>query len=482
MSNQIEFSSPHRKRLVALYTLGLLYPFMQSLLYSIGFPHSEDFFVALQPFWMTAMGGIVCGLFFQQPEERQKISVTMWLLVAATAWMFLRILGDRYLFYEHDPQHIWGRAIIAWFFYYPVGRLLTRQELRRTVGWIAGFWVASMVFLGVLGIVASVGRFLLYTRGDATNIGIQQDGRLAMGYYCVLTAQNLVLACSLALFLMFTFRKRWVWALCGVSLAVLFVAVGLTDGTNAMLTIGLLFGLAVFVLVTERVCPRTWKGIAIGAAAALAVFFLSYSLNTRVIGWLGASPTREIHLDNWQTSAQMVSVEHDALRGIRLSAPAVPEGADQPDEDLSHREIDATMHGRTQIWKRTLEALLTNEQNALLIGATPLGFQDLIQPRDFSYHVNVVHNMYLQVVLEWGLPGLVIMALFLALFAICAFRLLFGEGIPVWERFLPCMALAFLFSELADSFCDLNAVTVSLYLMFLFLGMTIGVDYHERNP
>lgn len=488
MKNQIDYGNRHRKRLVALYTLGLLYPFVQSLLYIIGFPHSETVFHTIRPLWMAIMGGCICGLFFLQPDALQRLSVTMWLLVIAMVWMVVRILGDRYLFYEHNPEHIWVRAFAACLFYYPVGRLLTPQEMRRTVGWIAGFWVAAMVFASILGIAASAGGFLLVMPGRANFIGLQ-EGRLFMGYYCVLTAQNLVLACNLALFLMFSFRKWWVWALCGVSLSVLFVAIGLTDGTNAMLTLGLLLGLSAFVLVTERISPRTWKGLAAGGAAALLVLTLSYNLNTKIIGWLSTPPTREVFVGTQVQPVQTAPAEApqeaslpagEALREVRQEErPA--EAPEEQAEGTEHRPIDATMHGRTQIWKSTLQSLLTNERNSLLLGVTPLAFSDLIQSPELSYTVNISHNIYLQVVLEWGILGLVIMVMFLTFFAMAAFRLLFGPGIPIWERFLPCMALAFLFSEMADCFCDLNAYTVSLYLMFLFLGMTIGVDFHERN-
>lgn len=149
----------------------------------------------------------------------------------------------------------------------------------------------------------------------------------------------------------------------------------------------------------------------------------------------------------------------------------------QFEDELNHREIDSTFHDRTPVWRKTLQSLLNNERNCLLIGATSLNYEDLLQVHFQPYHA---HSIYLQVVLEWGIPGLVIMVAVLVLFSISAFRLLFGQGIPSWERFIPCMALAYLFSELADCLSLLVEVTVSLYLIFLFLGMTIGVDFHER--
>ena len=477
MSDQTAYNSPHRKKLLTVFMMGLLFPFAESLLYSIGFPHSEYVFETVRPLWLAVTAGSASGLFFTQPNRLQKISASQWLLAAAMVWIVVRVIADRYVFYENDPQHIWVRAFSAWFLFYPVGSLLDREEMKKAVHWIAAVWVGTMVFLGIVGIVSVCNGVLVYTPNNATRIGMENN-RLILAYYCVTSAQNAVLACNLALFVMFTTGHKWLRVLCGAAIALLFVALGLIDGTNGMLTLAVLLGMAAFVLVTNRLSPRTVRGFAAGIAAALAVLLVCYNANTKVLNCFEVGLGREVYVD------QLLGRNQPAPQEIPLPSelpPAQVEETQQIQRDPTHLKIDASLHGRTQIWKSALESLLSNEKNSLLIGCTPYGFDELIQTPELPYRVPTSHNIYLQVVLEWGLPGLVIMAAFLFLFVKSALRLLFGEGVPLWERFVPCMAIAGLFSELADCFADLNTDTVSLYLLFLFLGLTMGLDFRERN-
>lgn len=477
---QTAYSSLQRKRLLTVYRFGLLFPFLQAMLYSIGFPHSEYMLETLRPLWLAVMTGCVFGLYFLQPDHLRRIPGAMKLLAAAMVWIVVRMIVDRYTFYEHNPQHIWVRAFSAWFLYFPLGSLLDREELKTTVQWIGVLWIGTMVVLSIVGIFSAWKGILVYTPNNATRIGMEKN-RLILAHYCVTSAQNAVLACNLALFAMFSAEKPWIRVLCGVSIAILFVALGLIDGTNGMLTLALLLGMAAFVLATNRRSPRTIRGFTVGLAAALVVMLVCYNVNIKVIDCFDIGPSRPVYVDQLLHPSQE---EPSPTAGGQTVIGDPQEAGAAEDEQVfrepTHLKIDSSLHGRTQIWKSTLESLLSNEKNVLLFGCTPYGFAELIQTPELSYQVPTAHSMYLQVVLEWGLPGLIILVAVLFQFAKSAPRLLFGRGIPMWERFVPCMGIAFLFSELADYFSDLNSDTVSLYLLFLFLGMTIGMESREE--
>lgn len=472
MNECLSQNSTRRKRLLAVYSLCLMEPLLQTALQSIGFPHCDHIFESAMPLWIVVMTICVSGLYFMRPAR--KMAPTTWLLAAAMAWIILRVLGERYLFYENDPRFIWMRGYTAWFLFYPVGLLLEKEELKKAMGVLAAFWITFMVLLSIVGILCTVNTTILYTISDATKIGTT-GRRLSLGSYCVFTAQNIVLACNLALFTIFQTKKLWIRIACFISIAILFVALGLTDGVNGMLTLSLLLAMASFVFAMDRIPGKAWKRISVSIVSAVLVMLVCYSANTRVLKFFDLNAKSEVHIS-------------------QLIHPTAEESEEQPEESTEtapqttkkkkaakHKKINSTMHDRTQVWESVIDHLRNNTDNILFVGSTSFNFHDLVQSPKLDRDISHAHCIYLQVLMEWGLPGFAIMIAFLVLFAISALRLLFAAGIPMWERFVPCMAISVLFSELADCFTLLNVNTYYLYTLFLFLGMTIGLDFLNRH-
>ena len=469
---------------VWMYMLGLAEPFLAECLVLFGIPNVEYYQDTFRNLRILSMTGLVVYLWMARPGEKRPAPAAFWVLTAGFAWIVLRFLLDSELFLRCGPGGVWDRAFEAWFLYFPCALLLTKEELSRCVRFLAVIWGVSVGAAAVLGIYCAATNSHYYTPAG-TVIGIREyDGvyRLWLTSYPTVSAEQLLITAAFAMLALFMAKRNWQKLCFGILLAPLFVALGLTDGRTAMAAFGLMAAVAVFVGMLRLPMKRGVLRYGAGLAAALLTVALVYGACGRVSGWF------RVNADALPEGSRRTAALTQAEDRILLAA--VNDAADMPklsflmapaQEGITiHRQIEGTLSGRTQLWSCVLKALANNDQNMLLVGRTPRDYEEILQSYGFPDTQRHVHNIYLQVLMEWGLPGFAVMAVFLALLAIAAFRLMLRDGLPFWERFLPAPALAMLAVEMLDCFMRLNAEHSALQAGFLFMGLIVGVEQKNR--
>ena len=499
--NRLE-KTPVRKIAVILYTIGLTEPFWFAFLILFGVPDSAYVRDVFQVPIMLVMTILVTILWMNRPGDSGSIPAALWVLGAAFLWTVLRFVLDKELFLAYDPQYVWFRAYTAWFLFFPWAMLLTGDELRRSLCLTAGVWAGCMSVVAALAIICVATNSLYYT-AIGTVIGIQEyDGayRLWITNFPTISAENLLTAAAFAVPAIFAAKRKWLKICFGLMLAVLYVAIGLTDGRAAMIAFGILIAVAVMIFVLRLLRNKGKARFAAGLGAAAITVVLVYGISGFVSGLFPVDWNSVPHKQIRVTESPVQLLEYAAPEeAVKLTALVSPEEPDRPRLSLLavepepvwetpeeqkitiHREIDSTLSGRTWLWSCTLKALKDNNGNMLLLGRTPYDYLDILWSYGFPDFQTHVHSIYLQVLVEWGLPGLMLMLAFLILFAVSALRLIFNDRLPFWQRFAPAPAIALLAVELVDCFMRLNDEYVALQAGFLFMGLTIGLDFKNRR-
>ena len=168
---------------------------------------------------------------------------------------------------------------------------------------------------------------------------------------------------------------------------------------------------------------------------------------------------------------------------LELPAHLLPEAAAETDA-VQHREIepDNPFNDRHIIWGGALR-LLGSELRFLLTGTTTVLAPELTNrhtgPHDGPFFQHV-HNIYLQTLVSWGVPGLAMLAAFLVLFLLAAFRVLVRHDLPLALRLVPVPTLYVMLCEMVDCFTRLSENSPLLLLGCLFAGLTFAVDARAR--
>ena len=162
-----------------------------------------------------------------------------------------------------------------------------------------------------------------------------------------------------------------------------------------------------------------------------------------------------------------------------MAAPAETEApsADAGNvETLSQRpiQLDASiLSGRQYVWLGALRVLQSNPWY-LLYGISVVQPMLLVNPLtgvELSYYH--MHCMYLQVLVECGIPGLILLMMFLWRFARCAWKLMRDGSKPLWMRTLPVLPICILVAELVECLTLLSFNNPALPFLLLFMGMTM---------
>lgn len=491
-----------RRWVVMLYTIGLAEPFLCAFLILFGVPDAAYFRDVFQVMNMLAMTVLVAILWQNRPKDGSSVPGVLWVLGAAFLWTILRFVLDKELFLNHDPQFIWFRAYTAWFLFFPWAILLTGEELRRSICVIASVWAGCMSVVAALSIFCVATNSLYYTAAG-TVIGIQEyygSYRLWITNFPTISAENLLTAAAFGMLALITAKKKWLKICFGGMLALLYVAIGLTDGRTAMIAFGILLAVAVMISVFQLLRHRGKVRFAAGLGAAVLTVVLVYGICGFVAGlfpvdWTSVSqnqrirttqtPVEMVEIAAPKKTAEAVSLAYvDTKDSPRVSLLAVePEPVWETPEEQQvtiHREIESSLSGRTWLWSCVLQALKDNGK-MLLVGSSPFDYLEILYTYGFPDYQAHAHSIYLQVVLEWGMPGLILMVVFLVLFAISALRLIFNDRLAFWQRFAPAPAIALLAVELVDCFMRLSDENVALQAGFLFMGLTIGLDFKNRR-
>ncbi len=159
------------------------------------------------------------------------------------------------------------------------------------------------------------------------------------------------------------------------------------------------------------------------------------------------------------------------------SPTSTPPGFQHRDILISNNEADLnrTLTGRYTIWQNAFSYLQKNP-NALLFGLSVDGSVAPTLNRE-----DHLHNLYIQTLMEGGIPALLLYFSILIYFFYHTCRLWKHWHLPLWQRMLPLPVLSVFLLEMAECLSHFSYGHPPMTIFWFFLGCTVAVSKTIRE-
>lgn len=374
---------------------------------------------------------------------KDKTAKILWIY---TAWIFLRVFLD-------DPNRLFSDVVSGsvlssiWLFTscYALGRILTGDSLKKFVTVFAFMWVAGIAVYSCFGIyTAWTGNwFHVYTNSYIET----WSGRLDLVYPPTTTGSFLGMTVLIAIIAILSAKKKAIKVLFAFLELPILLALALTDSRTAYISCSAGIAIITLILIMARYkkngCKPPVKAWLMGIIGMLLVF-VSVNFLLRQL-----TPAFVYFRD----------------RGLLLSARA--EVMDGTPANMLHRDLANIneLGSRAEVWSAALKYLWENPLN-WLIGASK--YRPLSA---FTSHYAHTHNIFLQILIESGVPGL-IMILSVVVTTLRNSCKILSKQAEKYIMLIPSIVLAFWIGDLAECFTWLG---LSQCPMIAVLLTSIGI-------
>ena len=358
-----------------------------------------------------------------------------WILTAYTLLIFLRVWLEK-------PENLFQAEVAEnllsaiWIFgaCYGLGFILGGKQLKHFLFLCAAVWTAGIVVFSCIGI---------YTVWTDRPIPIERDGliglygaRLDIVYLATTTGSFLEITALIALICAITVKNRIGKTLFLLALFPVFLAIALTDSRTAFVSVSAGIGVLVFVTMFRAVQKRdsektkagSLKPWLIAVPAMFLTFFLILFLIQKV------TPV----------------FNHLKLRGLIPVAYAEERGG----EAVVTRGFTGgpqILTGRFELWTDVMKHIQSHPMT-LLIGESKLA-----PTRSFNDYYAHCHCIYLQVLLESGIPGLLLLLAFILYTFTHNIRAVKHKTTPIWIALLTALPISLWVGDIVETFTWLRS-------------------------
>lgn len=340
---------------------------------------------------------------------------------------------------------------------YPMASLLPKEERGRTFRGMFHVFIAVITALCILGLTVVLLQTQLETaRGQLTGIPAAGEGdqRLyIIGMHGNFYAPIICIMLMMAIYMILSYKNVAVRIYYVIVALILYITLPLSDSRTNMVAVAVGLGLLAMLLVLWRV---KWKPSVLGAIVAV--------LCAGVVA-VGAYAGYGLAMRGIESVAVKSAVAEEAA-GSDVQLPK--------SRDLLKDLKTAT--GRTGIWKETFQSV-KEKPVILLTGLTNHHTYEAIP--SFPQFDGRLHNSFIQVLIAFGLPALILVLCFLVVLAKRCIPLFFKPGLAVSlaDRFLPVVLACCLVISMLESFFFLESPGMYSPLFYLVAGyvmVTVG--------
>ena len=348
---------------------------------------------------------------------------------------------------------------------YGLARVFSKEQLKKFLGVNAALWTVGMVANSCLGIYAAWRDQWIYTIGDGAIWGLV-DGRLWLTYYVTNSGSVLSVSVLVALSCVFILKNKTGKILYFLSLIPMMIALSLTDSRCAQVTVAtgmaVLIGLFVLYKLRDRVREKgkkEWQAW-IPAIAVTGVVFIAVIL----------------------CSMKTISLFNQVRTRGLLIPHAFAEAAGSSGTLVSNRGYTGTdiLTSRPMIWNAAIQIIKANPRY-LLYGISILNPMNEINASEWMvFKAAHCHCMPLMILLESGIPGVLLMGSFITIIVVKMFRMI-REKTYTWDKTAIAVFLSISAGELIECFTWLRSgQTAVLPFYFVALGI-ISIAASKRK-
>ena len=450
-----------------LLMAGILFTFLYRIIEMLWLPNLD----AAAQYLPTLWGLLAGALAVRGQAFRRK---TTWVLAAGLALIFLRcFFGGRDTFYWGYRSVIYG--VLAFGVCYQTAFGLSKRRLLTFLRLLLALWTLFMAGLSLVGIWAALyDQTITTAAGGVYRIGVTYS-RLYLLTFCTNSGSNLALSLLAALIGMLLTRNPLGRVLYVLASLVQYAALGLTVARTAFISVSLALGLLLACglmakLRGKHLSERLVRLISFILAAALAAgSFLLLSKSPDLFG--GVKEQVRSNTD----VVESTDTEEGADTEEAAATPAPRSTNTQSTVQRRPITMDENMLTQRQFAWQAVYRYIRQHPETLLYGTSVVMPMAEVNPlADIENAAwDHAHNMYIQILLECGIPGIILLVLFLYSLARAALRLFFSKDKPLWQRALPVIPICILISELAECMTMLVYNLPALAFLMLFSGLVL---------
>ena len=450
-----------------LLMAGILFTFLYRIIEMLWLPNLDAAAQYLPTFW-----GLLAGALAVRGQALRR--KTTWVLASGLALIFLRcFFGGRDTFYWGYRSVIYG--VLAFGVCYQVAFGLSKKWLLTFLRLLLALWTLFMAGLSLVGIWAALyDQTITTAAGGVYRIGVTYS-RLYLLTFCTNSGSNLALSLLAALIGMLLTRNPLGRVLYVLASLVQYAALGLTVARTAFISVSIALGLLLACglmakLRGKRLSERLVRLISFILAAALAVgSFLLLSKSPDLFGGVKEQVRSSTDV------VESTDTEEGADTEEAAATPAPRSTNTQSTVQRRPITMDENMLTQRQFAWQAVYRYIRQHPETLLYGTSVVMPMAEVNPlADIENAAwDHAHNMYIQILLECGIPGIILLVLFLYSLARAALRLFFSKDKPLWQRALPVIPICILISELAECMTMLVYNLPALAFLMLFSGLVL---------
>ncbi len=357
------------------------------------------------------------------------------------------VLNGNYYLLDNNGATLCLGLVLASVVFYQTPAMLSQDKRKRFLSLFLHIFAITLGALAWIGVIATYTGQAFVSPFTGLTLGGNSASRLTLFHiHPNMAATFFLIGLCMLFYLAMQTKKKSLWIPYLLGLLGFYLAIALTGSRTIYILTSLCAGAFAFLLLHKRLSRSSkWIGwlssIGIWLTVA-ALLFGGFSLITQLMNaHIAARKAAVIS----QISEELP--EKKAKKEIKAQTRSI--------KPLSERPIMAdiaTLTGRTAIYQTVIPVLEARPQT-LWIGTAREDFMKLPNEillaqsgKDKIAQANHMHNLFLQVLLITGLPGLLLVIVFVVILAVQSFRLFFlgKEEAPLPMKalvVLPCVLL-----------------------------------------
>jgi len=358
-------------------------------------------------------------------------------------------------------------SVYAFFGCYAVARVIPRDKWKAFLSILCFLWTAAALVLAILGIKVAITGVPIDNLGTLS-ITIASDRRLALFYQPVIAGILMSICMSFALFGCILSKNKFLKLFYILASLVFFFTGSLTGTRTAYVLSGVNLALLLYIPLNNLLKPGKTKGffrnsgkhilLVLSCFVIAAAIAYAESQTIRLLPYIKARGGLFISTAYAESPSVLPNLDQ---RGFVISA-----------------NPDLMINGRFVLWGNVLEVVFANIENFLLGVSVYNTMVPVYEIRyalglNYLYHT---HNIYLQHLLENGLPAFILYISFILAVLWHGIRLLMNRDLPAWQRVLPVTAFLCALEGMIDTTCHVNFGYPQMTLLYLFAGFTITLS------
>ena len=385
-----------------------------------------------------------------------------WILGAYLLLFWCRVAFTDYITtYRRIPAFLLG--IYAFFGCYSVGFAFSEKTRKHfALAFCAAWTVASTVFIGI-GIYSAWTGNPVHTLGNQA-IQIWAE-RLMLIYHPVISGIYASISLAVAFAGMMTVKNKIGKGAFIVAALIIWIGSILTATRTAYVISAFAISAMICLPVYDLFTKNKSKTPALAIGKRIAVLGL---LAVLTVGLTALQPLL------------IRTFANQKEKGSLLISVAYAENGPQ---EIAARDFSSdieetlSLNSRTLTWESAFK-VIQKEPEILLWGkgvGFPMELINDVRKESNGGPVNHMHNMIMQILMENGLPGVLLYVGFIIYFLIYAVKLIRNKELEKWKRLIPLPVFCCIIGELVDITTHISVGNPQLTIMYVFIGLTIAI-------